>query len=111
MTAPITAAVDGLTDRVIAYRVIRRMGMTLEIKGLKANMLKVGKRIESINALAAGFDEQGAALEQGLKDITAQVAGHAEDLNFAATVLGNSTVPSEGSPAVEPPPATFPEQH
>ena len=69
--------------------------MALEIKGLKANMLKVQKRIETINGLAAGFDDKGAALEQGLRDITAQVEAHGSDLEFAASVLGNSSDDSQ----------------
>jgi hypothetical protein len=101
-----------LTAEVIAYRITRprRPAMTLEIKGLKANMMKVQQRIERLNAKAVAFDELGASVEQGLDDITAQVKSHGEDMTFAATVLGNSATPSgqSGSPVVEQP--TFPDK-
>ena len=91
-------ALEGLTDRVIAVRVLYERGlivMPLEIKGLKTNMLKVAQRIERLNAKAVAFDEIGAGVEQGLDDITAQVKGHGEDMTFAATILGNSTSKSD----------------
>lgn len=65
--------------------------LALEMKGLKANMLKVAKRIESLNAKAVRFDEIGGKLEGDMDAIIAQAENHAEDLSFATQVLGNST--------------------
>lgn len=104
----ITRAIDGLSERIHAYRFVceverGRVTMPLEIKGLKANMQKVAQRIARLNAKAQAFDEIGAEVEQGLDDITAQVKSHGEDMNFAATVLGNSTSDSQGVPEVARP--------
>lgn len=104
----ITRAINGLSDDIHAYRLVcvleqGRLTMPLEIKGLKASMLKVAQRIERINAKAQAFDAIGADLEQGLDDITAQVKSHGEDMEFAATVLGNSTSESQGAPEVARP--------
>lgn len=109
----ITRAIDGLSERIHAYRFVceverGRVTMPLEIRGLKASMLKVAQRIERINAKAQAFDAIGADLEQGLDDITAQVKSHGEDMEFAATVLGNSTSESQGAPEVaRPGPTVF----
>jgi hypothetical protein len=65
--------------------------VALEIKGLKTSMLKVAQRIESLNAKAARFDEVGSKLEADMDSIIEQAEEHAEDLSFAAQVLGNST--------------------
>lgn len=65
--------------------------MALEIKGLKANMLKVRARVESLNAKAIAFDDLGAKLESDMDAITEQVSAHIDDLGFASSVLGNST--------------------
>lgn len=70
--------------------------MALEIKGLKARMLEVTATIERVNRRAAMFAEVGAGLERGLSDITAQVLEAESDLNFAASVLGNSTSETSG---------------
>jgi hypothetical protein len=95
----VTSALAGLTDRLVVYRaariIDRGIRMPLEIKGLKANMLKVAQRIERLNAKAVAFDDLGGNLEQGLDDITAQVKAHGEDMAFAATVLGNGSGESE----------------
>lgn len=93
MSDDITTAIADATDRLIARRVIiqQERRMPLEIKGLKANMLKVAQRIERINQKAIAFDELGGSLESGLDDITAQVKAHGSDLEFSANVLGNST--------------------
>ena len=109
----ITEAIERLSDNIVAYRFVQSvekgLAMPLEIKGLKANMQKVALRIARLNAKAVAFDEVGAAVEQGLDDITAQVKSHGDDMSFAATVLGNSTSASEGSPEVERPgPTAFP---
>jgi len=98
MADDITEAIAQLTCRVAAFRValaLRRIKMPLEIKGLRASMQKVAKRIESLNVKAQAFDAVGADLEQGLDDITTQAKSHHDDLQFTATVLGNSTSEAE----------------
>lgn len=114
----INCELSRLTDRLSDYRLWRSLELeritgtrkgdevALEIKGLKANMLKVAKRIESLNNLATDFDAAGGELEQGLKDIKAQVEAHGDDLKFAATVLGNSTTSSNESDKSDDKPKT-----
>ena len=105
----ITSAIARLTIRLWLYRLVRREpNMPLEIKGLKANMLRFQKRIETLNQLAVSGDEKGGELEQALRDIGTQINGHVEDLNFAATVLGNSAGASaEAVEKPKPPPVSL----
>src|SRR5512142_2620702 len=75
-------------DRRIAEA--REKRVPLELKGLKANMLKLQARVDRLNGLAAAADEKGATLEDHLGAIGSQLGSHVEDIEFAANVLGNS---------------------
>jgi hypothetical protein len=78
--------------------------MALELKGLKANMLKLQARVDKLNSLAMAGDETGARLEGHLSDIGKQLGAHVDDIEFAANVLGNSNGRSSASgEALEPP--------
>lgn len=64
--------------------------MPIELKGLKANMMKLQGRVDRLNSIAAGADEKGAMLESHLSDIHGQLGAHVDDIEFAANMLGNS---------------------
>lgn len=67
--------------------------MALEMKGLKASMMRLQSRVNRLNAAATAADEKGAMLESYLGDIGKQIGSHVDDIEFAANVLGNSGPP------------------
>jgi hypothetical protein len=108
----ITRAIEGATDRIIAYRLIRLIEkrgilMPLEIKGLKGKALKARANIDALNAAYDKFNEAAPAHAADVEGLTSQVSGMQDDLQFAVNVLGNST--SESEKLDDPPkPATTP---
>lgn len=84
-------------DGVLAEAIEENKRVPLELKGLKANMLKLQARVDRLNALAMAGDEKGARLEGHLTDIGSQLGAHVDDIEFAANVLGNSGGQSETS--------------
>lgn len=93
-------AIEGAADRLVAARVLsavaREKRVPLELKGLKANMMKLQGRVERLNGLAIAADEKGATLEDHLGAIGSQLGAHVDDIEFAANVLGNSDGSSKG---------------
>jgi hypothetical protein len=89
-------ALDGLTDRVIAVRVLRQKGfkMPLEIKGLGQQVASAKKGIADVRAAAADLSVSTEALVSELKDVKTQVEAARSDLKFEAETLGNSVSPS-----------------
>ncbi len=91
----ITEAIEGLTDRVVAVRVLKEKGMAalpkIEIKGLGD---KVKAARDGITALRASFEslgEETRGLQQDVADVTDQLRQHRADLRFEAETLGNGS--------------------
>ena len=95
----LTAAIDGLTDRVFAYRIARIIQrgtrMALEIKGLKGRALLARKNIDALNAAYDKFNTAAPAHASDVEGLATQVGTLASDLEFAANVLGNSVEQSD----------------
>lgn len=95
----ITAAIAGLTDRVIAFRVLIEKGLVavplLEIKGLGQHVASAKKGIADVRSAAADLGISTGLLTQELKDVHAQVEAARTDLRFEAETLGNSPTTSE----------------
>lgn len=90
------AYIRWLTANTIAFRThLEELRMPLELKGLKANLLKLQARVDRLNSLASAGDEKGAVLESHLSDIGKQLGAHIDDIEFAANVLGNSSGASQ----------------
>jgi hypothetical protein len=90
--------IELLTLMVRIYRQLRTMGVydvAIELKGLRANMMKLQARVDRLNSIAAGADEKGAMLESHLSDIHGQLGAHVDDIEFAANILGNSPPASD----------------
>jgi hypothetical protein len=90
----ITAAIDGLTDRIIAYRVLLERGYIavplLEIKGLSQHIANAKKGISDVRNAAGNLSTETTALTLELQDVTKQVQTARDDLKFEADQLGNS---------------------
>ncbi|MCK1585470.1 hypothetical protein IVB03_39440 [Bradyrhizobium sp. 168] len=93
----ITDAISGLTERVIAYRIIREMGLMplIEIKGLGTAVASAKKGIADVRTAAAELNTEAGQLVAEIGDLTSQVKQHRADLRFEAETLGNSSPPPE----------------
>jgi hypothetical protein len=107
---------ERLTDRVFVYRIARKLEedpMALEINGLKANAIAAAGHIERLRRAYAKLNEVAPAHAADVEGLANQVSGVADDIAFAATVLGNSAEKSEPTAAepvgqeAEAAPATF----
>lgn len=83
-----------LTVAVMVYRQLRTMGiydMPIEIKGLKAKSMLARGNIDRINSAYDKFNEAAPAHAADVEGLASQIGQHHEDLEFAASMLGNST--------------------
>ena len=79
--------------------------MALELKGLKGKALAARSNIERLNAAYDVFNEKAPAHASDVEGLANQVEAMNDDLGFAVTTLGNSTVQSEkGEPRPASPP-------
>lgn len=110
----ITHELAGLTDRVIAARVVtlekgyrivpeaESKGLVLapsrqpvqvlppiQIRGLAADVMTVKRGFSEIREVVRDVNLLSAALKQDLHDVKAQLQGHREDIRFEAETLGN----------------------
>jgi hypothetical protein len=92
-------AIEHETCRVIAIRFNleneRRNRMAIEIKGLKADALTARANLDKLRAAYAKFNEAAPAHAADVEGLTSQIGGMQSDLEFAATVMGNSAGESE----------------
>ena len=65
--------------------------MALEIKGLRQNALSAAGHIERIRKAYARLNEVAPAHAADVEGLADQVNSVADDISFAATVLGNSS--------------------
>ncbi|HEY1980730.1 MAG TPA: hypothetical protein VGH13_11635 [Xanthobacteraceae bacterium] len=68
----------------------RNKRMAMELKGLKANALAAAANIERLNRAYAAFNAAAPAHAADVEGLTPQITELADDLKFAAQVLGNS---------------------
>lgn len=89
----IATELDGLTDRIIAYRIVRRMGIMplIEIKGLKETIAGVKGGIADIRTVAADVNQEASDLKIELSEVRDQIRQHRADLRFEAETLGNGS--------------------
>jgi hypothetical protein len=92
----LTAAIEGLTRRVHAYRVFTKgdLSMALELKGLKGKSIKAAANLDRLNHAYDAFNEAAPAHAADVEGLAEQLGGMAEDLTFATTTLGNSVAAS-----------------
>lgn len=99
-----TRELDGLTDRVLAYRIyyiINRgsnVARLLEIKGLGADIASVKKGIGDLRAVVSEVNVEKTGLHAELTDLKEQLRGHRNDLRFEAETLGNGGENSSSHP-------------
>jgi hypothetical protein len=110
----ITAAIAGLTNRVIAYRIYQfgglEMARLIEIKGIGADVASIKKGIGELRAVASEVNTESTALKAELGDLRDQIKEHRADLRFEAETLGNGGEPLEPEPEKPSPPPPQPEQ-
>lgn len=114
--AEITAAIEGLTRRLHAYRVFEsfkkgNLDMPLEIRGLKGKALKAAANLDRINQAYDAFNEAAPAHAADVEGLTPQIAALQDDLTFATQVLGNSVAGSgagaKDEQQTKPPPVSI----
>ena len=71
--------------------------MPLELKGLKGKALKAAGHIDRLNRAYDAFNEAAPAHAADVEGLVPQIEGLADDLTFAAQVLGNSVAGSNGA--------------
>ncbi len=91
----ITEAISGLTERVHAYRFVRLLeqgdiAVAIEIKGIRAEALASRGHLDRIMAAYRKFNAAAPAHASDVEGLAEQISGLQSDLEFAATVLGNS---------------------
>jgi hypothetical protein len=69
--------------------------MPLELKGLKTNISRLKGTIDDLNTAVTKANAKGEVLKEYLGDIVKQVGEHVDDIEFAASMLGNSSGDSE----------------
>lgn len=88
-----------ITAHVVAYRFQleneRRSRMAIEIKGLKADALTARANLDKLRAAYAKFNEAAPAHAADVEGLATQIGGMQSDLEFAATVMGNSAGESD----------------
>ena len=114
-TLGITEAISGLTERVHAYRFVRllehgEIGVAIEIKGIRAEALAARGHLDRIMAAYRKLNAAAPAHASDVEGLHEQIGGLQSDLEFAATVLGNSDGSGASSMAPEPPvePSIYP---
>ncbi len=88
-----------ITAHVVAYRFQleneRNSRMAIEIKGLKADALTARANLDKLRAAYAKFNEAAPAHAADVEGLAESIGGMQSDLEFAATVMGNSAGESE----------------
>ena len=69
--------------------------MAIEIKGLKADALTARANLDKIRAAYAKFNAAAPAHAADVEGLAESIGGMQSDLEFAATVMGNSDGESE----------------
>ena len=107
------ARINRLTAFVTEYRLWRHIRraqqlkalenyVAIEIKGLKAKALKAASNMDRLNQAYDKFNEAAPAHAMDVEGLTPQIEGLAEDLAFAAQVLGNSVAGSSAGATEKP---------
>ena len=99
MRDDLTLAIEKRTAHVVAYRFQleneRNSRMAIEIKGLKADALTARANLDKLRAAYAKFNEAAPAHAADVEGLATTIGGMQSDLEFAATVMGNSAADSE----------------
>jgi len=85
-------------------RIERRKLMAIEIKGLKADALTARANLDKLRAAYAKFNEAAPAHAADVEGLATTIGGMQSDLEFAATVMGNSDGGLGALPNGPPPP-------
>ena len=108
----LTVDILWLTLKVQAARIVRRIGresgMAIEIKGLRDQALEARSNLDRIKAAYTKFNEAAPAHALDVEGLAEQVGTMQSDLEFAATVLGNSPPPGQSVPVSAPVPTPLP---
>jgi len=88
-----------ITAHIVAYRFQleneRNSRMAIEIKGLKADALTARANLDRVRAAYARFNQAAPAHADDVDKLASDITGMQSDLEFAATVMGNSDGESE----------------
>ena len=102
MLDDLTIALNKRTAHIIAARFHlenerheSRKKMAIEIKGLKADALTARANLDKIRAAYAKFNAAAPAHAADVEGLAESIGGMQSDLEFAATVMGNSAGESE----------------
>jgi hypothetical protein len=102
LLSPFELAIRNRAAQITAYRFQlqnerseRRKLMAIEIKGLKADALTARANLDKLRAAYAKFNEAAPAHAADVEGLAATIGGMQSDLEFAATVMGNSDGGSE----------------
>ena len=103
----LTANLIGLTLRVQAYRIVRRIEretMAIDMSGLKAKAMAARANWERLNAAYEGFNTTAPLHAADVEALSAGLAEMQSDLDFATATMGNSppVVPPKEPPAAPP---------
>jgi hypothetical protein len=83
-----------ITSHIVAYRFTleneRNSRMAIEIKGLKADALAARANLDKLRAAYAKFNAAAPSHAADVEGMATQIGGMQSDLEFAATVMGNS---------------------
>ena len=101
MRPDIAIELAGLTDRVLAYRVVRnlkegKLAGLIEIKGLGQAVAAAKKGIADVRSETAGLQTDASSLVLAIQDVRQQINQAKADLAFEAQTLGN------GAPTEQP---------
>ena len=69
--------------------------MAIEIKGLRSDALLARANIDRVRAAYARFNQAAPAHADDVDKLASDITGMQSDLEFAATVMGNSAADSE----------------
>ena len=102
MRDDLTIALEKRTAHIVAARFHlenerheSRKKMAIEIKGLKADALTARANLDKIRAAYAKFNAAAPAHAADVEGLAESIGGMQSDLEFAATVMGNSDGESE----------------
>jgi hypothetical protein len=97
MDHDLTIALRSRTAHVVAYRFQlenerheSRKKMAIEIKGLRSDALLARANIDKVRAAYARFNQAAPAHADDVDKLASDITSMQSDLEFAATVMGNS---------------------
>jgi hypothetical protein len=102
MRDDLTIALEKRTAHIVAARFQlenerheSRKKMAIEIKGLRSDALLARANIDRVRAAYARFNQAAPAHADDVDKLASDIGGMQSDLEFAATVMGNSDGESE----------------